>query len=562
MSSISWLHISDLHFGSQDKSRRAIRDTLKEYIEKKSKNGELDIDYLFITGDLIFAKELHTTAKRREAYRDAYKYITELYTIIWGESKIEDMWDRVFIVPGNHDVIRDEQRKSSIDGIVNNYKENKYTVIAPSFKTSFRNGIKAYLTYMPDERKKKHPESSNPTHFITKTDKVNILHIYSIISSGKDKEEGSLILGSELLENVLNNIDNDNPIIAISHHNIDCLDREEQKKIEMLLKKHNIYLLLCGHTHERESSLILRYNQSKILYTFTAGALMDGNTINDIVIMKGEMNFETKEGAVYSYKWLREYGWTEDNDFGLAQSEGQGNVRFIRSDIIESPYYTRINEKNDNEDQAGLNSIIVSHTAPERTRAFTDVNEKASKSLSVYGIGITHVSKDKNLMEKILKSGGSIRLCMMDPTVFKNGNCDHLIFDHESLSSVRVKIENCNIDEKNFCIGATHMNAYIRDEYAEDVQKSYNRIKKFKDEIDNHHWNFEVRLLRSFVPISINIINEEDDDAELIVEYNMPFVEKRLLLQANKKENGKYYAQLIDVFEAIWNQSVEVNDDN
>ncbi len=562
MSEISWLHISDLHFGSQDSSRKTIRDSLKEYIKKNMNSGEWDVDYLFITGDLIYAKELKTLESKNTAYQEAYEYITDLYKLIWKTAETDDMWDKVFIVPGNHDVIRNESRSSKIKGITKYYKDHNYEEIDSSFEDDLRSGISVYLNNIPADRKKHHPETDSATHYVIKTDKANILHINSCISSGEDNEQGTLILGRGLLEKALTNIDDEKPVIALSHHNLEFLDREEQKKIEILLKKHNIFLLLCGHTHERESNLILNYNQSKILYSFTAGTLMDSHSQCDVVIMKGKLDFESKEGIVFSYKWLSEYDWTEDTDFGLAQSDNQGNKRFIRSDIVDSPYYTRIDEKDTERTKPGINSIIVSHFAPERTRAFTDVNEKAKNSLSVYGIGITHVSKDKQLMERILKSGGSIRLCMMDPTVFKKGKCDHLILDQQSLSSMHIKVENCDIENMNFCIGATHMNAYIRDEYAEDVQNSYKRLIKFRDEIADKKWNFEVRLLRSFVPISINIINEKNDEAELIAEYNMPFVEKRLLLQADKKQNPEYYTQLVDVFEAIWNRSERVENDN
>ena len=91
------------------------------------------------------------------------------------------------------------------------------------------------------------------------------------------------------------------------------------------------------------------------------------------------------------------------------------------------------------------------------------------------------------------------------------------------------------------------------------VKKSYERIMKFKDEIKDMNWNLYVRVLRSFVPISINIVNEKlDDKAELIAEYNMPFVEKRLLLQLHKKQNTNYYSELYKVFDKIWEQSIEV----
>ena len=174
MGKISWLHISDLHFGSgEDGSRKLIRDSLLEFVEKK----KLDIDYLFITGDLIYAKELKTDDRRKKAYQDAYEYLKLLYTRIWKDSSAVNIWDRVFLVPGNHDVIRNRLRITNISGIKEDYIENGYESIDKSYEESFSSGFKAYIDNLPEEIKSKHPESCCATHYVTKTDKINILHI-------------------------------------------------------------------------------------------------------------------------------------------------------------------------------------------------------------------------------------------------------------------------------------------------------------------------------------------------------------------------------------------------
>lgn len=64
---------------------------------------------------------------------------------------------------------------------------------------------------------------------------------------------------------------------------------------------------------------------------------------------------------------------------------------------------------------------------------------------------------------------------------------------------------------------------------------------------------------KSFIPISINIINEKTAKAELIVEYNMPFTSKRLLLNLNMKKHEEYYMQVKEVFDDIWNRAEEMN---
>ena len=394
----------------------------------------------------------------------------------------------------------------------------------------------------------------------------NVTKVQNYKENGK---EGSLILGFDLLSKALAGIDKNLPTIALAHHSIECLDWEEKRKVEILLKKNKVFLYLCGHTHERESNIILRYDQNTILNTFTSGTLMAEGKKSwiDTVFFKGELDLELLEGKIFSYKWTFENDWHEDKDFGLVQKERQENYRYFRAGSIDmycsslkgETEAETISEDGINKSLEGVISKIVPHISADRTRAFTDINERAEQSLSVYGIGITHVSKDKDLMKRILQSGGTVKLCMMDPAVLKKDICNHLIVDKQAICSMTIKVENCDIDKLNFCIGSAHMDAYIRDEYTEDVKKSYERIMRFKDEIKNMNWNLYVRVLRSFVPISINIVNEKlDDKAELIAEYNMPFVEKRLLLQLHKKQNMNYYSELYKVFDKIWEQSIEV----
>ena len=73
---------------------------------------------------------------------------------------------------------------------------------------------------------------------------------------------------------------------------------------------------------------------------------------------------------------------------------------------------------------------------------------------------------------------------------------------------------------------------------------------------------FEMRLLKSFIPVSINIINEATEQAELIAEYTMPFTQKKLLLQLNKEKHEDYYEQVKEVFDIIWDKAEELSDEN
>ena len=79
-------------------------------------------------------------------------------------------------------------------------------------------------------------------HYVIETDIINILHINTCIASCEDGDDGKLILGFKLLNDAIEGIKNNKPTIAIAHHNFDCFNKEEQRKLELLLKEKNILI--------------------------------------------------------------------------------------------------------------------------------------------------------------------------------------------------------------------------------------------------------------------------------------------------------------------------------
>lgn len=547
---IKWMQISDLHFGNKNKFCQKSREALKAYVAEK-KN---EIDYVFITGDIIYAKNATTSEKKEEAYKEAGEYIKELYKVIWGSNaKDKELCKRIFIVPGNHDIIRNKAHKNGVEGMIEDYNKEGSEHIDESYLDVVQNSLKKYYEFYETLTNEKLLNlAKNNFHYVIKTDALNILHINTCIASCSDNDTGKLLIGYDLISKALDDIDEQKPVIAIAHHNFDELSRIERERLEILLKRYNVNLYLCGHAHMRESELIVKYNQVKRLHSFTCGTLMsyDGKTnYIDTIIFHGELDLKLQSGRIFSYKWDLANEWHEDMDFGLAQ-DIKNNYRTFSSNSIDSISSVSLPTGERKEDEkgstTGIYSQIVSHQSSERRRAFLNLNDDANESLSIYGIGISSVSKSTELLDRILENGGSVRLCMVDPNVFRKENCSN----------------TCNLDDTNFCVYSEHIDQYIRSEYYDDICKSYNRVIKYKKKAKANGWNLQVKVLKSFIPLSVNIINEEKENAALIIEYNMPFTNKRLLIQTdNKGENVGYFQELYNVFRVIWEKAVEIKDD-
>lgn len=105
MSTVRWLHISDFHLNKQGVDSQRMRNRLPEIFAKTWIKMWL---YIF-TGDLRYAPECKFAPQ------------TDLYLKKICES-VGNTVDRLFIVPGNHDIDRDlSLRNEAIDNVLSYY---------------------------------------------------------------------------------------------------------------------------------------------------------------------------------------------------------------------------------------------------------------------------------------------------------------------------------------------------------------------------------------------------------------------------------------------------------
>ncbi|VXB04648.1 metallophosphoesterase [Massilia sp. 9I] len=107
---ISWLHVSDIHFASATGWRdNHSRGTLLTYLKELFKGSEVQKpDLIFCTGDIAFG-ELKSDSLSAQ-YESARVFFDELRSVC-GEDGSPLPLDRLFIVPGNHDIDRSKVNK-------------------------------------------------------------------------------------------------------------------------------------------------------------------------------------------------------------------------------------------------------------------------------------------------------------------------------------------------------------------------------------------------------------------------------------------------------------------
>ncbi len=97
MSGITWIHLSDWHQGGPDFDRQVVLDALiKDLLERNSIDPILEqVDFVVFSGDLAYNGE-------SDEYETARRELLDPVLEVVGMKA-----DRLFIVPGNHDLSRE-----------------------------------------------------------------------------------------------------------------------------------------------------------------------------------------------------------------------------------------------------------------------------------------------------------------------------------------------------------------------------------------------------------------------------------------------------------------------
>jgi hypothetical protein len=315
------------------------------------------------------------------------------------------------------------------------------------------------------------------------------------------------VLGKILKE--IKNEDQDKPIIALSHYGLDFLQNNEQKRIKDILVKYNVKLFLSGHSHDRDCEP-QTYNEQTI-YCFSCGTLkIESQT--SITFLLGEMVTHERSGKVYSYQYEVSRGWADDSHFAKT-----GSLNY-------KPFYYYEKDSNPSE------VMILHKSSGERADEYRKVNSNINRSISIYGSGLTSVSKNPRLFEDVIEKGGTVRLCMSNADFMKTVDLD-------------------NYDE--YLSGEQDING---------VDKSFTRILKICNEIKEKP-TFQFKTIKEFFPLSINIVDEDTEDAKLIIENRLPYSEQIILHYITKNKNRKYFNEILNCFNNIWNASSVYSDE-
>lgn len=389
MQKIKWLHLSDLHFGSEEKYSEivTVRKTLLEFIRKEL-TGE-SVGYLLISGDLVYAPVFYRAERnvKKSIINKLCEFISEIVSIL----KIKP--ENIFIVPGNHDVERSDDKGRAISELQSKALGGFYSIPGNSLykllenQTNF-NEICETITNSIGKI-----EYCVQSHKIIIRNEADFLLLNTSLTTNSDQDKpGDLLLDEKTFnESLAKHTDRHKPLIVLAHHAPHWYSRDEKALICRVLKeKSELPLYLCGHEH---SSAEAEYDGVRVFCCGTNMAFEKGeNEVagekqiyfrnNDMVILVGEVDSDIGEAIIGAYKWTpKNQVWIPDRDV-----------------INEEPYYM-VRVANDT-----YATILGANSETAARNAFFGYARKVIKSAKSENVSdaITHIYTELGRVINIL----------------------------------------------------------------------------------------------------------------------------------------------------------------
>ena len=269
MRPIRWLHISDFHLHEKQSSKQdAVLDAMLHDIKQRG-DGDVIFDFVLVTGDLAFS------GKESE-----YELVESFFTKL--SSTIGLSCNRIFCVPGNHDVDRSRQKMSfagarrelrsqtDIYSFLANVEERETLLTR---QANFRKFQERFFSDQPRNR------TQDDLGYVSVID-VNEIRIAIIglnsawLAEGGQSDDRQLLIGEEQVRNAVKIVNTVNPhvIIGMVHHPFDYLCDFDRWPTRRSLEEICHYFH-CGHLHFPDASSIESYSGRCL--TLAAGALFE-----------------------------------------------------------------------------------------------------------------------------------------------------------------------------------------------------------------------------------------------------------------------------------------------
>ncbi len=319
---LGYLHISDLHLSHGPNQRPVdafnqdvVTNAMIKTIEDLVTQGAV-IDFIIITGDLA-------RYGKTEEYEVAEIFCEKLLKATGLPA------DRLFIVPGNHDVDRADVKPIHIKKYYPFDTQDEVTEILTDPDT-FTILMRKFFHFHEFAQKAmdRCVYDGNKCCFVTTLDikkndrifRINLTGLNSALFAGYDGDDQQKLALSLLQVNqALENTDKTAFLtMAFFHHPFACFHPEDKVAKNRLMRE--VDLILTGHLHE-PSNAFIRDAAGKAVVIGAGASYMTRESRNSFNIV--QINPDTCRGRAQFYKYLHDHDrWKKDTDVNPDTDDG------------------------------------------------------------------------------------------------------------------------------------------------------------------------------------------------------------------------------------------------
>jgi predicted phosphodiesterase len=252
MSLFTWLHISDFHFTNPlEYSRDILFKQLIKDIELQCADGK-KLNAIFFTGDISFSGQ-----------QNQYEIAKNTFDELLRACKLEGERDKLFIIPGNHDVNRkkihpecDFIRKRILEKVEDHYSQVDDFLLDEVVRKRFFYRFNEYENFLHEYYSTTMPTDEASYYYVKKIDhdekQIAVVGLNSAWMSQEDNEQGRLFLGRVQVNRAIEKLEHDFPgarlKFILTHHPIYWLSEVDLAAIEPKISN-SCSIFLHGHLH-------------------------------------------------------------------------------------------------------------------------------------------------------------------------------------------------------------------------------------------------------------------------------------------------------------------------
>lgn len=295
MSSLRWLHLSDFHFGKEVFQQELVSGKIIDHIKEQISEGNRP-DFVFITGDIA-------NAGKKEEYELFVRIILDPVLEVMGR----EFRDRIFVVPGNHDLNRKINKgfsRESFLSVEGGFFDPTSESLEDRNMLVDRFAHFMYQTELPLAMDIFSEAGSYNCTLDVNGVNIGIVGLNTAWLCHDEKDKYNLTPGVALVRTALDAISDCGVKIVLGHHPLEWLHANHIKPLKALFGSHNV-LYLHGHMHESWAEP--NYGAGNEFLTIQTGAgyqAPEGSKWKNGLLW-GHLNVAGDYVALQPYQWSR-----------------------------------------------------------------------------------------------------------------------------------------------------------------------------------------------------------------------------------------------------------------